>query len=135
MAMRNEVLIQNHADDVSNHHLHAPQEKEPFRIQEKKVEARIQHLSDRFKNLNSSANLIWLKGAPYLNDPDLDFHVKVEAVRWMLRIAKHMNESAREVVFLRIENSLRQLETAVESGLRAAESFADSARPHRAARA
>jgi len=56
-------------------------------------------------------------------------------VRWMLRIAKHMSEPAREVVFLRIENSLRQLEAAVESRLRAAESFADSARPHRAARA
>ncbi len=76
-----------------------------------------------------------LESGPYIYDPDLNLRVKVEAVRWMLRIAKHMSEPAREVVFLRIENSLRQLEAAVESRLRAAESFADSARPHRAARA
>jgi hypothetical protein len=42
--------------------------------------------------------------------------VKVEAVRWMLRIAKHMQNSAREVMFLRIQNSLHKLEKALEAG-------------------
>ncbi|MGA8013231.1 MAG: hypothetical protein WB949_12455 [Candidatus Acidiferrales bacterium] len=131
--MVREALIQNHADGISNRHFHAPQRRKLFQTQAEEVEARIQQLSDRFKNLNSPANFVWLKDAPYLHDPDLDFYVKVEAVRWMLRIAKHMSEPAREVVFLRIENSLRQLEAAVESGLRAAEPFAESARPRRAA--
>jgi len=135
MAMVKEALIQNHAEDISNHEFRAPYVEETFQIQATEVEPRLQRICDRYNNLNAASHLVVLESGPYIYDPDLNLRVKAEAVRWMLRIAKHMSEPAREVVFLRIENSLRQLEAAVESRLRAAESFADSARPHRAARA
>jgi len=84
----------------------------PFEADE--VEARIQHVCDRHTNLNTSSHIVRLKTGTHTYNAELDLCVKVEAVRWMLRIAKHMSDPAREVVLLRIENSLRQLEAAVE---------------------
>jgi len=63
---------------------------------------------------NKSFCLLYTSTGTHTYNPELDLCVKVEAVRWMLRIAKHMSDPAREVVLLRIENSLRQLEAAVE---------------------
>jgi hypothetical protein len=108
-----EVLIRNHADDASNHRFGAHPGEEPFRAEQ--VEARIQRICDRCKDLNSASQPVRLKSGPHTYNPELDLCVKVEAVRWMLRIAKRMNESAREVVLLRVENSLRKLEATVES--------------------
>lgn len=105
------------ATDFSIHHQHDRGSIHPFhkagnfqQSQEAEIEARIQQLDDQIGNLDLDSRLVWLKTGPHVYSPELDFSVKVEAVRWMLRIAKHLQESAREVVFLRIENSLRQLE-------------------------
>jgi len=129
--MRTEALIQDHTDSVSSHQFHEHADKNSFHTEE--FEARIQRVSDHYRNLNAAAHLVQLKGGQYVCDPQLDLHVKVEAVHWMLRIAKYMNESVREVVFLRIENSLRQLETAVESRPRPANSGARTERLYRSA--
>lgn len=110
--MTGEALIQNHADSATSHPFRVDHGK-PF--QEEEFEARIQHICDRYENLDAATHLVYLKGGAHVYDPHLNLHVKVEAVRWMLRIAKHMSEPAREVVLLRIENSLRQLEAPVES--------------------
>src|ERR1700686_3369981 len=77
------------------------------------VEERLQHLNDRLQNVNAASYLVWLKSGVHRFDPVLDLRVKVEAVRWMLRIAKHLNDGARETVFLTVRNSLDQLEKAV----------------------
>jgi hypothetical protein len=79
------------------------------------IEARIQDLGDQIEGLNSDSRLVWLNTGPHVYNADLDLSVKVEAVRWMLRIAKHMHKSAREVMFLRIQNSLHKLEKALEA--------------------
>jgi len=129
--MRSEALILENVDSPSNQQFNAPCEKNSFESEE--FEARIQRVSDRYRDLNATAHLIQLKGGPYICDPHLDLHVKVEAVRWMLRIAKHMSEPAREVVLLRIENSLRQLEAAVESRPRPVQSGAPTERLYRSA--
>jgi hypothetical protein len=109
-----EVLVRNRADDASNHRFGAHPGEAPLRAEQ--VELRIQRICDRCKDLNSASQPVRLKSGPhtYNYNPELDLCVKVEAVRWMLRIAKRMNESAREVVLLRIENSLRKLEATVE---------------------
>jgi hypothetical protein len=129
--MRTEALIQDQTDSESSHQFHGHADKNSFHGEE--FEARIQRVSDRYKNLNADAHLVQLKGGQYVCDPQLDLHVKVEAVHWMLRIAKYMSESAREVVFLRIENSLRQLEAAVETRPRPVRSGAPTERLYRAA--
>jgi hypothetical protein len=79
------------------------------------IEARIEQLDDQINELSADSRVVWLKTGPHVYNAQFDLSVKVEAVRWMLRIAKHMQESAREAVFLRIENSLRQLERTVEA--------------------
>jgi hypothetical protein len=129
MAMRSEAHTLNHPDSISNC-FSAFGEEKSFQLQAEEVEARLQRVCVRHKDLDAASHLVWLDSGPHVYDPDLNLRVKVDAVRWMLRIAKHMSESAREVVFLQIENSLRQLEAAVESRVRSAKSGAPTERIH-----
>ena len=129
--MRTEALILDGVDSASNQQFGAPQEKMSFQAEE--FESRLQNVCDRYENLNAPSHLVCLKSGPHVYDPHLDLHVKVEAVRWMLRIAKYMSEPAREVVFLRIENSLRQLEAAIQSRPRLVHSGAPTERLYRSA--
>jgi hypothetical protein len=131
--MNTEVLMRSHADDASNYRLGAHPGEEPFRAEQ--VEARIQRICDRCKDLNSASQPVRLKSGPHTYNPELDLCVKVEAVRWMLRIARRMNEPAREVVLLRVENSLRKLEATVESRAYRAPSQASAERIRRWAQA
>jgi hypothetical protein len=131
--MRSEVLIQDFTDSTSSDEFRVAEEKVSFRTEE--IETRIQHICDRHTDLKANSNRVWLNCEAHTYDPNLDLCVKVEAVRWMLRIAKHMTEPAREVMFLRIENSLRQLEAAVESRPRPVQSGARTERLYRSAHA
>jgi hypothetical protein len=83
--------------------------------QESRIEARLRQLGKQVEGLNSDSCLVWLPSGPHVYDCEFDFNVKVEAVRWMLRIAKHMRDSAREVMFFRIQNSLQQLERTLQA--------------------
>jgi hypothetical protein len=82
--------------------------------QEEVLEVRIRHLGDQIENLNANSHVVWLKTGPHIYNSELDLSVKVEAIRWMLRIAKNMHHSAREVILIRIQNSLDQLEQTLE---------------------
>jgi hypothetical protein len=82
---------------------------------ESQIEMRIERLDDQIENLDVESRLVWLKSGPHVYSPEFDLSVKVEAIRWMLRIAKHMNESARQAVFARVDRSLRQIELALEA--------------------
>jgi hypothetical protein len=106
--MATNFSIHNQHDSASIHPFHKAGNFQ--QSQEVEIEARIRELDDQIGNLDLDSRLVWLKTGPHVYSPELDFSVKVEAIRWMLRIAKHMQDPAREVVFLRIENSLRQLE-------------------------
>ena len=127
--MRSEAHNQSHADS-SSHEFRAPGGNKSFETQAEEVESRLQRVCDRYKNLNATPHFVWLEDGAHIYDPGLNLRVKVDAVRWMLRIAKHMTEPAREVVFLRIENSLRQLEATVESRARSAKSGSPTERIH-----
>jgi hypothetical protein len=110
--MATDFSIHNQHDGASIHSFHKAGNFQ--QSQEAEIEARIQQLDDQIGDLDSDSRLVWLKTGPHVYSPELDLSVKVEAIRWMLRIAKHMQDSAREVVFLRIENSLRQLERSLQ---------------------
>lgn len=111
--MATNLGIHNQSESASIHPFHkAGKERHS---QEKVIEARIQRLDDQLETLHSDSRLVWLRTGPHIYNPEFDLSVKVEAIRWMLRIARHMQDSAREVMFLRIQNSLDQLERALES--------------------
>lgn len=80
-------------------------------------EARLQELHDRLEDLNADSTLVSFDGRPHVFDAALDLRVKVEAVRWMLRVAKHLAEPARQPVLATIGNSLDQLERAFEASI------------------
>jgi hypothetical protein len=117
-AMRNRALIHDRHETASNHRLQVVPNEAHF--DENDIEARIERLTKRFNKISAVSHLVWLKSGPHIFDPALDLSVKIESIRWMLRIAKPMSEPAREVMFLRIENSLRKLEAEVDSQVRAA---------------
>jgi len=111
--MATNFSIHNQHDGASIHPFHKAGNFQ--QSQEAEIEARIEQLDGQIGNLDVDSRLVWLKTGPHVYSPELDLTVKVEAIRWMLRIAKHMQDSAREVVFLRIENSLRQLERSLHA--------------------
>ncbi len=86
-----------------------------FQHSESQIEARIEQLHDQIENLEMDSRLVWLQSGPHVYSPEFDFSVKVEAIRWMLRIAKHMHDSARQAVFTRIDKSLHQIERALDA--------------------
>jgi hypothetical protein len=78
-------------------------------------EARLQDLNDRLHDMDATSRLVLLNGRLHVLDVVLDMRVKVEAVRWMLRVSKHLGDPARQQVLVAIENSVNKLETAFES--------------------
>jgi hypothetical protein len=123
--MRTEALFHSQIDDASGRRLHVVRNDKHSdkhtdeQSRETEFEPRLERLIERFHEMHAASHFVWLADGPHVFDPSLDLSVKVEAIRWMLRVAKHMNDQAREVVFLRIEDSLRQLEEAIESQARA----------------
>src|ERR1700733_10733146 len=106
--MATDFGIHSPSDSASIHPFHqAGSDQQPH---EAAIEARIQQLGDQIQNLHSDSRLVWLNTGPHVYNADFDLSVKVEAVRWMLRIARHMQNSAREVMLLRLQNSLHMLE-------------------------
>lgn len=84
------------------------------------LEARLQNIGGCLPKLNANSELVSGDGAARAFDPALDLRVKVEAVQWMLRVVKHVQAPARERILLTINNSLEQLEEAVNHKSRAA---------------
>jgi len=84
------------------------------------LEARLQELENRVQELKAGSPLPWPASRSRIFDAALDLRVKVDAVRWMLRVSKHLDGPARERVILTIANSLAQLEKAMAPATRAA---------------
>jgi hypothetical protein len=139
MAMRTETLSRIQSDDASSRRLHVVRnDNHDVRHEDEQshgteFESRLERLTDRFQEMNTASHFVWLANGPHIFDPSLDLSVKVEAIRWMLRISRHVNDQAREVVFLRIEDSLRQLEAAIESQTRAPQFEVRDESPRRSA--
>ena len=84
------------------------------------LEARLQDLEHRVQSLKVNSPLPWPTSREKIFDAALDLRVKLDAVRWMMRVSKHLSGQTRERVVLTITNSLIQLEKAVEPAVRAA---------------
>lgn len=111
--MATDFGVHNQGDSASIHSFHtAGTARQP---QEEALEARIQTLDDQVHGLNADSRMVWLNTGPHIYNAELDLHVKVEAIRWMLRIARHMQNSAREAMLLRIQNSLQKLERTLQA--------------------
>ncbi len=83
-------------------------------------EIRLQDLERCMQELKANSPLPWLTSREKIFDATLDLRVKLDAVRWMLRVSKHLGRPARERVLLTIGKSLDQLEKVVEPTIRAA---------------
>ena len=105
------------SDDPSNSELGASQAQDSAL---NALEARLQDMESRIQSLKVQSPLPWPTSREKLFDAALDLRVKLDAVRWMLRVSKHLSGQARERVILTITNSLTQLEKAVEPAIRAA---------------
>jgi hypothetical protein len=70
------------------------------------LEARLQRLSDRLQGFHADTEVVGLKSSPHT----FDWRAKLDAIRWMLRVAKHTERPARDRILMTVENTLEQLE-------------------------
>jgi hypothetical protein len=92
-----------------------PTSCERYEKSEREFETRLDNLDGCLEGLNNEISLVWLNGEPHVFDAALDLKVKIEAVRWMLRVCKHLEEPARGRVFGTVGESLGKLEKTFES--------------------
>jgi len=86
---------------------------------EKDLNFRLNKISSLVDKLGTVPYYVWLEKTVQTCDRAQDLRVKVEAVRWMLRIAKHLNSVAREMVMSTIDKTLDDLERVVASEMHA----------------
>jgi hypothetical protein len=92
---------------------------ETWRLLAEELEPRIDNMTRVVEGLHAAPYYVVQAESGKLFDPVNDLRVKVEAVRWMLRIAKHLNGVAREMVMATVARSVSDLETTVETQTRA----------------
>src|SRR5580704_7564842 len=71
---------------------------EVWRLLAEQLEPRIEELTRTVVGLDAAPYQVWLADTVHLCDPLNDLRVKVEALQWMLRIAKHLNDDTRDRV-------------------------------------
>jgi len=76
-------------------------------------EGRLDYLETRAKDVQPDPTIVWVKSQPHVYDTNLDLQVKIEAIRWMLRVSKHLEEPARRRVLMTIRKSIDDLENSV----------------------
>ena len=92
---------------------------ETWRLLADMLAPRIERLSTLVEGLQSAPYYVWLADQVHLCDAAGDLRVKVEALQWMFRIAKHMSGDARIMVMATVSKSVDDLEVAVEAQMRA----------------
>jgi hypothetical protein len=84
-----------------------------------RVETRLRDLKNLVDALSAAEHPIWLTNTARMCEAADELRVKVEALDWMLRVAKHFNGSNLGILLSAIEKSFADLEKAVESEMRA----------------
>lgn len=88
---------------------------------ENDLNLRLIELKNDVNELGSAPYRVWVEDSGRGSVRVGDLRVKVEAARWMLRIAKHLNGATRELVISTLQRSLDDLESVVASEMRAKE--------------
>ena len=88
---------------------------------ENDLNLRLIELRNDVNKLGTAPYRVWLGDSGRGSVRVGDLGVKVEAARWMLRIAKHLNGATRELVISTLQRSLDDLESVVASEMRAKE--------------
>ena len=91
---------------------------ETWRLLAEQLEPRIDAMTHVVEGMRAAPYQVLRGGTMQVCDPVNDLRVKVEAVRWMLRIAKHLNGVARELVMATVTKSVEDLEFAIEAQTR-----------------
>jgi len=91
---------------------------ETWRLLAEQLEPRIESMSHAVDGLRVTPYQVLRGEKMQLCDPVNDLRVKVEAVRWMVRIGKHLNGVAREMVMATVTKSVEDLELAIEAQTR-----------------
>ena len=76
-------------------------------------DARLDALDARLQALNIEASSAWPKAGSGYCDAVRDLRAKLDSLRWLFRVARHLSGSARERVIANITNSVSQLERAI----------------------
>jgi len=108
-------------DDASEPHEYDFDDGRPteaWRLLADQLAPRIERLAGLVEGLRSAPYYVWLADQVHLCDAAGDLRVKVEALKWMFRIAKHMNGDARIMVMATVSKSVDDLEVAVEAQMR-----------------
>jgi hypothetical protein len=92
---------------------------ETWRLLAEQLEPRIDSMSHTVEALQVAPYQVLRGDKMQLCDPVNELRIKVEAVRWMLRIGKHLNGAARSTVMGTVSKSVEDLELVVESQARA----------------
>ncbi len=92
---------------------------ETWRLLAEQLEPRIDSMSHAVEALKVAPYQVLRGDKMQLCDPVNELRIKVEAVRWMLRIGKHLNGAARATVMGTVSKSVEDLEMVVESQARA----------------
>ena len=91
---------------------------EAWRPLAEQLEPRIEELTRIVVGLDVAPYQVWLADTVHLCDP-LDMRLKVEALQWMFRISKHLNDDTRDRVIAMLCKSVNDLEIALKTRLHA----------------
>jgi hypothetical protein len=90
---------------------------EVWRLLAEQLEPRIEELTRTVVGLEAAPYNVWLADTVHLCDPLNDLRLKVEALQWMLRIEKHLNDDTRDRVIAMLCKSVNDLEIALKTRL------------------
>lgn len=104
-------------DSLQTRRFSPRRETETWRLSADELEPRIETLGRIVTGLSEEIAYLGISDAEYHGEPVRDLRVKVEALRWMFRIAMHLNGTAREMVMVTVSNSVGDLEIALAAQL------------------
>ena len=92
---------------------------EVWRLLAEQLEPCIEELTRTVAGLDAAPYNVWLADSVRLCDPLNDLRLKVEALQWMVRIAKHLNDDTRDRGIAMLCKSVNDLEIALKTRLHA----------------
>ena len=113
--MKRQIEEQDRMSDSSV--VEAGRKTETWRLLAEQLEPRVEALTRQLEGMREAPSYVWVSEHDTVADPAEDLRVKVEALRWMMRIGKRLNGVARDMVMATVAKSLADLEGDLEGHL------------------